>query len=85
VSRPAGTLAAHSVTKHHGPQLVLEDVSLGVPPRARIGVVGPNGAGKSTLLRILAGLEETDAGRVTRAPSTLTVGYLPQERDVQPG
>jgi ATPase subunit of ABC transporter with duplicated ATPase domains len=85
LSRPAGTLAAHSVTKHHGPQLVLEEVSLGVPPRARIGVVGPNGAGKSTLLRILAGLEETDAGRVTRAPSTLTVGYLPQERDVHPG
>jgi ATPase subunit of ABC transporter with duplicated ATPase domains len=85
LSRPAGTLAAHSVTKHHGPQLVLEDVSLGVPPRARIGVVGPNGAGKSTLLRILAGLGEPDAGRVTRAPSTLTAGYLPQERDVRPG
>ena len=85
MSRPAGTLAAHSVTKHHGSQVVLEDVSLGVPPQARIGVVGPNGAGKSTLLRILAGLEETDAGRVTRAPGTLTVGYLPQERDAQPG
>lgn len=85
MSRAPGTLAAHSVSKHHGPQLVLEDVSLGVPPQARIGVVGPNGAGKSTLLRILAGLEEPDAGRVTKAPSSLTVGYLPQERDVQPG
>jgi len=85
VSRPAGTLAAYSITRHHGSQVVLEDVSLGVPPQARIGVVGPNGAGKSTLLRILAGLEEPDAGRVTRAPSTLTVGYLPQERDAQPG
>ena len=85
MSRPAGTLAAHSVTKHHGSHVVLEDVSLGVPPRSRIGVVGPNGAGKSTLLRILAGLEEPDAGRVTRAPATLTVGYLPQERDARPG
>ena len=85
MSRPAGTLAAYSITRHHGSQVVLEDVSLGVPPQARIGVVGPNGAGKSTLLRILAGLEEPDAGRVTRAPSTLTVGYLPQERDAQPG
>jgi len=85
LSRPAGTLAAHSVTKHHGSHVVLEDVSIAVPPRSRIGVVGPNGAGKSTLLRILAGLEEHDAGRVTRAPSTLTVGYLPQERDAQPG
>jgi len=85
LSRPAGTLAAHSVTKHHGSHVVLEDVSIGVPPRSRIGVVGPNGAGKSTLLRILAGLEEPDAGRVTRAPPTLTVGYLPQERDARPG
>ena len=40
MSRPAGTLAAHSVTKHHGSHVVLEDVSLGVPPRSRIGVVG---------------------------------------------
>ncbi len=84
MSSLAGTLAAHSVTKHHGPQAVLEDVSLGVPPCARIGVVGPNGAGKSTLLRIIAGIEEPDGGRVTRAPATLTVGYLPQERDVRP-
>jgi ATPase subunit of ABC transporter with duplicated ATPase domains len=85
LSHPAGTLAAHSVTKHHGSHVVLEEVSLGVPPRARIGVVGANGAGKSTLLRILAGLEEPDAGRVTRAPATVTVGYLPQERDARPG
>ena len=60
---------------------MLEDVSLTVPPRARVGVVGPNGIGKSTLLRLLAGLEQPDAGVVTRAPATLTVGYLPQEPD----
>ncbi|MDQ5822037.1 MAG: ATP-binding cassette domain-containing protein [Actinomycetota bacterium] len=85
MSRPVGTLAAHGVTKHHGPQVVLEDVSLIVPPRARTGVVGPNGVGKSTLLRILAGLDAPDSGRVTRAPAALTVGYLPQERDADPG
>jgi ATP-binding cassette subfamily F protein 3 len=44
----------------------------------RIGLVGPNGAGKTTLCRILAGVEEPDAGRVHQ-DSGVTVGYLPQE------
>ena len=46
---------------------LLVDVSLGISEGERIGVVGRNGGGKSTLLKILAGLEEPDAGRVTRA------------------
>src|SRR5436309_6205334 len=75
----SGTLAAAHVTVVHGTHPVLTDVSLAVGPRARIGVVGPNGVGKSTLLRVLAGLEVPDAGAVERSPSTLNVGYLPQE------
>jgi ATPase subunit of ABC transporter with duplicated ATPase domains len=81
----AGTLAARRVTKSHGAEVVLEDVSLVVPPRARIGVVGPNGVGKSTLLRLLAGLEEPDSGSLERTPATLSAGYLPQEPDTRPG
>jgi ATPase subunit of ABC transporter with duplicated ATPase domains len=81
----AGTLAAANLTKHHAAQLVLKDVTVVVPPGARIGLVGPNGAGKSTLLRILAGLEEADSGTVRRLPPDLTVGYLPQEADADPG
>ncbi len=73
------------VTKHFGAQTVLHDVTLTVGPHARLGVVGPNGVGKSTLLRILAGVEEADAGTVLRAPSLLTAGYLEQERDARPG
>lgn len=46
---------------------LLVDVSLGISEGERIGIVGRNGGGKSTLLKILAGLEEPDAGRVTRA------------------
>jgi ATPase subunit of ABC transporter with duplicated ATPase domains len=67
------------VRKGFGAQMVLEDVELRVGPRSRLGVVGPNGAGKTTLLRLLAGLNEPDGGAVTRAPRTLTAGYLPQE------
>src|SRR5690348_11462137 len=81
MSRLAGSLVAAGITKSYGAEVVLADVSLVVPPRARIGLVGPNGAGKSTLLRLLAGLEEPDGGRVRRTPPSLAVGYLAQERN----
>jgi ATPase subunit of ABC transporter with duplicated ATPase domains len=74
-----GTLVASNVTKSYGSDVVLDGVSVVVPPRARIGVIGPNGSGKTTLLRVLAGLEEADDGRVERRPPTLSVGYLPQD------
>jgi ATPase subunit of ABC transporter with duplicated ATPase domains len=75
-----GTLSATHIGKSYGGDVVLDDVTLVVPPRARIGVVGPNGSGKTTLLRILGGLEEPDGGRVTRRPTDLTVRYLAQQR-----
>jgi len=71
-------LSLDGVTKSYGAQLVLDDVSLAVGPRSRIGLVGPNGVGKSTLLRILVGAEEPDSGSVSRAPQTILVGYLAQ-------
>ena len=61
---------------------MLDRVSLVVAPGDRIGIVGPNGIGKSTLLRVLAGLEQPDAGRIVRSGA---VGYLPQEPEARPG
>jgi ATPase subunit of ABC transporter with duplicated ATPase domains len=83
--RSLGTIAATGVTKSHGAHVVLADVDLVVPPRARIGLVGPNGAGKSTLLRLLAALDAPDRGTIRRNPPTLAVCHLPQERDPLPG
>jgi ATPase subunit of ABC transporter with duplicated ATPase domains len=77
-----GSIVASDITKEYGATVVLDRVSLTVPPGARIGVVGPNGSGKSTLLRVLAGVDEPSAGRVERAG---TVGYLSQEPEQQAG
>ena len=76
---------ARDIQRHHGGQVVLGGVSVSITPGSRLGIVGPNGIGKSTLLRILAGLEEPDAGRVERSPLTTTVGFLPQEPDAHAG
>jgi len=69
--RPRGTLAARTIGKSYGETVVLDGLSLSVTPSSRIGVVGPNGIGKSTLLRLLAGVEQTDSGTVTREPPGL--------------
>jgi capsular polysaccharide transport system ATP-binding protein len=50
----------------YGPNVVLDDVSVELPPRESIGILGRNGAGKSTLLRIIGGAEMPDAGDVLR-------------------
>ena len=73
------------VGKHFGAHVILDQITLTIGPKARIGLVGPNGVGKTTLLRIVAGDEVPDTGVVTRAPERLTVGYLEQERHAEEG
>src|SRR5256885_6331808 len=71
-------IAVESIAKSFGGQVLFRDLSWRIAERERIGRVGPNGAGKTTLCRILAGLDDPDAGRVSR-PRATTVGYLAQE------
>jgi ATP-binding cassette subfamily F protein 3 len=71
-------ISLDAVSKGYGGQELLRGMSWRIGRGERIGLVGPNGAGKTTLCRILAGVEEPDAGRVHR-DSGVTVGYLPQE------
>src|SRR5512132_80233 len=67
-----------SLSKAFGDRVLLDSVSWQIDDRERVGLAGPNGAGKTTLLKMLAGLEEPDAGSVVK-PSGLLVGYLPQD------
>jgi len=66
------------VVKGYGQRLLLDGVSAGVAAGERVGMVGRNGAGKSTLLALLAGAEQPDGGRVTRARD-LRIGNLAQQ------
>jgi len=71
-------IALDAVSKGYGGQSLLREVSWRIGRGERIGLCGPNGTGKTTLCRILAGVEDPDAGRVHH-DTGVTVGYLPQE------
>jgi spermidine/putrescine transport system ATP-binding protein len=59
-----GSLLVERVFKRRGSLQVLEDVSLEVRPGEFVTLLGPSGCGKTTLLRLVAGLDEVDAGRI---------------------
>lgn len=75
------TLVAQDLAGGHGHRTLFDGLDLTVAPRDVVGVVGANGAGKSTLLRILAGLDQPQAGTVQLAPPDAFVGFLPQEHE----
>jgi ATP-binding cassette ChvD family protein len=71
--------------KVHPPDnTVLSDIWLSFLPGAKIGVLGLNGAGKSSLLRIMAGEDSEFVGEAFAA-SGVSVGFLPQEPELDPG
>jgi len=75
----SATLLARGLTAAHGDKTLFSGLDLVVAPGDVLGLVGVNGAGKSTLLRLLAGLQNPEAGRVSVSPPDASVGYLPQE------
>jgi ATP-binding cassette subfamily F protein uup len=72
------------LTKAFGPRPLFSEFNLDLRAGERLGLIGPNGAGKSTLLKILAGLDDTDAGeRAVRRG--IRLGYLAQDDTFEPG
>ncbi|WP_297481230.1 energy-dependent translational throttle protein EttA [Ferrovum sp.] len=72
------------VTKSFGDRLLLDDVSLTIPPGAIVGIIGPNGAGKSTLFRMIVGQETPDSGTI-KIGSTVNLSYVDQSRETLDG
>jgi ATP-binding cassette subfamily F protein uup len=75
---------ASDLRKSYGPTAILDGAAFAVGESEKVGLVGRNGCGKSTLLRILAGLEEADAGLIVKKRG-LTLSYLPQRPSLDPG
>jgi ATPase subunit of ABC transporter with duplicated ATPase domains len=81
----SASLVAKGLAGGHGHRTLFDDLDLTVAPGDVVGVVGVNGAGKSTLLRLLAGVDEPQAGAITLSPGDAFVGWLPQEHERVPG
>ena len=73
-------LNAEGISKSYSEKILLDNVSLGINEGDKIGLIGVNGTGKSTFLKILAGVDEAEAGTVITG-NGVRIGYLPQNPD----
>jgi len=73
-------LSISNIGKYFGPDEIFSQISFEVHQGDCVALVGVNGCGKSTLLDIIAGVQEPDAGTVSRARD-VRIGYLPQIPD----
>jgi ATP-binding cassette ChvD family protein len=73
-------IEAGGLSKGYGDRLLIDDLSFSLPPAGIVGIIGPNGAGKTTLFRMIIGVEEPDAGKITIG-SSVDLAYVDQSRD----
>ncbi len=74
-------IEARGIVKRFGAFTALDGVSVDVPTGSLTALLGPSGSGKSTLLRVIAGLEQPDAGEVSLDGEDVT-RLPPQSRGV---
>jgi sulfate transport system ATP-binding protein len=74
-------IEVRNVTKSFGQTPVLRDVSVDIASGSLTALLGPSGGGKSTLLRVIAGLEQPDAG-IVLINGTDATRLSPQKRNI---
>lgn len=72
------------LSRHLGGRHVLKDLDLGISPGEFLAVLGPSGCGKSTLLRLIAGLDQPDAGQVAFDNDPWPIAYVFQDPGLLP-
>ena len=77
-------ISINDLTLSFGGTNLLNDISLHISEKDRIGLTGRNGAGKSTLLKLIVGEIHPTSGSVM-VPGGVTIGYLPQHMEHHKG
>ena len=75
-------LSAEHLSINFGSRQLLEDVNFYLNEGDKVGVIGINGTGKSTFLKVLAGVTEPDAGKISRNPN-VQISMLAQNPEMQ--
>jgi branched-chain amino acid transport system ATP-binding protein len=86
-------LVLEEVVAGYGETVIVEGVSLSVPPGGTLAVLGRNGVGKTTLLATIMGHTNLRAGRIGFAGADISrlasyrrarlgIGFVPQEREI---
>ena len=65
-----------------GSDTILDNISVSIFDKDRIGIVGSNGAGKTTFLKLLLGEYSQSSGDIFRCPN-LKFGYLSQDSSLE--
>jgi ABC-2 type transport system ATP-binding protein len=80
-------IEVNNLTKHFGPKVAVDNLSLSVRKGEVLGFLGPNGAGKSTTMRMITGFLPPTAGTVSVGGDDMLekpnlakarIGYLPE-------
>ena len=74
-------LSAEHLSINFGSRQLLSDVNFYLNEGDKVGIIGINGTGKSTFLKVLAGVLEPDAGRISRNPN-VQVSFLSQNPEM---
>lgn len=69
------------LSKAYGTVQALKDVTLTIPDGAFVVLLGPTGAGKTTTLRLIAGLDQPDAGDIAIGGASV-LAETPAQRDI---
>ena len=80
-------LNIENISKSYGSVNVLKNICLQVQANSTVSILGKSGCGKSTLLKIIAGIEQEDAGQIilneinitAKKPNARNIVYLFQE------
>ncbi|MBO0994812.1 ABC-F family ATP-binding cassette domain-containing protein [Bacillus sp. SD088] len=73
--------SAESITKTYGEKHLFRDITFHIEEKEKIGIIGINGTGKSSLLKLIAGLDDPDAGFFDH-PKAYSIAYLSQNPEM---
>ena len=79
------TISLANVSLILGARPIFRNLTWEIQHDQRIGLIGPNGAGKSSLFKLITGEFTPEPGGAVVKAKGVTVGYLPQDPDFDPG